>query len=328
MQRVVFPEQNKVVVESGEIEPPQAGEVQTQTIYSCISPGTELAFLRKLPGVRIAYPYGPGYSNVGRVVALGSDVKDLKVDDVVVTQSSHVAIANRAVEECYPVPDGADHLHASMNTMVGISLQGVRKAELQLGQSVAVIGLGIIGNLAGQLARAAGTTCVVGIDPVGWRQDIAKQCGFDFVCSSSEEAKDLPLSKRVKNADGFDVVIEATGISEPIKQAFSITRRMGRVVLLGSTRGLADGVDFYGAVHHRGLHIVGAHTGIRTTVDEIAPYFTPRTDSLVSLEMLQSGRVDVAPLISDVIKPDDAPRAYERLIARDEQLMTIAIDWQ
>jgi len=314
---VVFQAPNQVAIGELAINPPDPDEVTIEPMYTTISPGTELAWLQQLPNATAKFPMYPGYSGCGMITAVGGAVKGLKVGDRVVAMLNHLSKSNRMSTECVKVPDSLDSLLASAYMLVSIALQGVRKPDIQLGESVAVIGLGPIGNLAGQIARAAGATFVAGIDSQSWRCEIAKKSGFDAVGTTIDEFKDRPI----------DIVIEATGAPEPVNLAFQLVRRMGRVVLLGSTRGVTREVNFYRDVHHKCLTIHGAHTAARAATQNIGHYFTWEADARTSVELLASGRVSTAPILTEAVPAADGVKAFGRLLARQEQIMTFALDW-
>lgn len=314
---VFFEAENKVCFGEVKSKPLGADQVAIQAQYTTISPGTELAWLQQLPNAKAAFPFYPGYSGCGIITAVGDEVKDLKVGDRVVAMLHHAAVTNRPADDCVKAPQSLDSRLASAYMLVSIALQGVRKPEIQIGESVAVLGLGPIGNLAGQIARAAGSTFVAGIDSQAWRCDIAKQSGFDDVATSIDAYKDRP----------FDVVIEATGAPEPIKLAFQLAAKYGRVVLLGSTRGNTNDVNFYSDVHKKGLTIIGAHTSTRSQSQNLGHFFTAAADNRIAVELMNSKRVNVAPILSETVPGDQGAKAYERLVARKEQLMTFALDW-
>lgn len=331
-RRVLYASRGQIGFDVVDLPEPGAGEVAVEMEYSMISPGTELAWLHELPGIIIKYPAPAGYTSVGRIIATGPGVENLKVGDRIAAQVNHQSHAVVAANLCHVVPAGVRPQDAAMFVISSISMGGVRKAKVHLGDSVAVLGLGIIGNLAGQLARAAGATFVAGVDPVGWRRDVAKQTGFDHCAASADELLAGPLPQHVRTrglggTPGFDAVIEATGVPAVVPQAFKAAARRGRVVLLGCPRGLSQNVDFYNDVHRKGIVVIGAHNAIRPTADETQFYTTASTDARVSLELLAQRRIDVAPLISDVCPVDDAPAAYARLSDRNQPLMTIALRW-
>ena len=148
---------------------------------------------------------------------------DLEVGQRVACKIRHAAHAIVEAGRCIPIPDGVSNQDASIYRLISIVMQGIHKAQVQLGWEVAVLGLGSIGNLAGQVARAAGSTHVHGFDPVGWRRDLALQSGFDAVSDSTEIGT---------LTDRFQAVIEATGVAEVVPSSFHLAARLGHVVLL------------------------------------------------------------------------------------------------
>lgn len=317
--RIVAPAQSKIEVETFELPPLEPDQVLIETHYSAISPGTELAWLHHMANTPGIYPYYPGYSSSGQIVDRGSAVTELEIGQRVVSQIRHAAHYVIEANHCTPIPDAVSDLDAAIYRLISIVMQGIRKAQIQLGWDVAVLGLGPIGNLAGQVARAAGSTYVHGFDPVGWRRELALQSGYD-AASDSTEVEELN--------DHFHAVIEATGVAEAVPSSFQLAGRLGHVVLLASTRGDTESVNFYRDVHKKGLTIFGAHDSIRAKTEDYLGFTTPQTDSLTSLKLLAGGRVLAKPIISDVVSFQDAASAYQRLTRRDEELMTIALQWK
>ena len=111
------------------------------------------------------------------------------------------------------------------------------KTRIELGESVAVLGAGLVGILAMRLAQLSGGVPVVGIDLEQRRLDLAKQVGADEVLVSDDSLQDKLRAKL--GADGADVVIELTGAPNAVVTAFQLAATRGRVVLAGSTRGIS-----------------------------------------------------------------------------------------
>src|SRR5215813_8086203 len=133
-----------------------------------------------------------GYSAAGIVSAVGEGVSDLRAGDRVacagVGYASHAEVLSVPKNLCVRVPDGISFDHAAFATVGAIALQGVRLAEPTLGESIVVIGLGLIGQLAVQLLAANGCR-VFGIDLDAKKIDLAKQLGADDGCKSDDEAR-------------------------------------------------------------------------------------------------------------------------------------------
>ena len=320
--RIMLASRGQIAVEPITLSQPGPSQVLIEMHYSTISPGTELAWLHGLPNTPCEWPMDAGYCSCGTVRAVGGEVTHVSVGDKVVTDVPHASAAVVDGPRCAKLPEGGTMTDVLPHRLASIALQGVRKAQIQLGQSVAVLGLGVIGNLAGQIARAAGATLVVGVDPLKFRRDIATKCGYDAVDGAANDAM-----KRVLSEAGFDVIIEATGAANAVLDALAIARRFGTVILLGSSRGETNNVNFYRDVHRKGVTLIGAHDSTRAKADDTPPRFTHATDTQTVLKLFAAKRMTGKPLISDTVSWRDAAKAYERLHAREEELMTICLDW-
>ncbi len=311
--RLVAPAKNEITLEPFTLPTLKSNDVLLEAIYTTISPGTELAWLQHQASTPGVYPWYPGYSGSARVLKLGNNVDSLKEGQLVACNMPHCSHVVMKASQCHVLTSSQDTLEASAFRLASIALQGVRKAQIQLGESVAVLGLGAIGNLAAQLSGASGATHVHGIDLVEYRQKIALACHSDAATVTAPD-------------NAFDVVIEATGIPAVIKTSFRLANQRGRVILLGSPRGLSGELDFYTDVHRKGISIIGAHEINRASHDELLGQQDYK-DEAIALKLLALKRIRTKPLITDVVSPNQAARAYERLAKREENLMLIAFDW-
>ncbi|MCZ7648802.1 MAG: zinc-binding alcohol dehydrogenase [Planctomycetota bacterium] len=325
-KRVFFPELNRVDFGPVEVGEPVEKQLLVRVLHSAISPGTELANLRGDPNTPRTFPMATGYSACAVVEAVGPGVADLEPGQRLICAANHQSRALVARRHASRIGERLDSAMAAPYRLASIALQGVRKARVQLGQRVAVVGLGPIGNLAGQLARAAGATSVVGLDPVPWRCELARASGFTEAFASPEDlARAATPHGRIPAA--FDLVIEATGLPAPIKTALGLAKKLGQVILLGSPRGITDQVDFYNDVHKKGIAIVGAHASLRGPEDDIGVLWSNASDERTVVELLEDGRLDMKSIVSDVMPAREAVRAYARLLDRNERLMTLVLDW-
>lgn len=310
----------KVRIESYEI--PHIGEedVLIKTLYSTISPGTELAWINHMENTPGKYPYEPGYSCCGRIIQTGSKVKKVEVGDIVVCNYIHCSEFVIPEKKCTRVPESIDPKEASAFRLASISLQGVRKADIQIGDRVAVLGLGPIGNLAAQMARVAGAGETTGFDFVEWRRRLAEECKILPTAENGDEEK---------YQSTFDVVIEATGVPQAINTALKMVKPLGKVVLLGSTRGCTDGVNFYRDVHRKGIVVIGAHEMHRSQdeQDAFGHFRSHKKDEETVIHLLAQGRVHMEPLVSEVTEPERTQEIYQRLLEKKEQLMLAAFRW-
>lgn len=176
-----------------------------------------------------------GYSSAGIVLAVGAEVPGFKVGDRVAcggAGASHAEVATVPFNLCVPVPENVPLEEAAFTTLGAIALQGVRQAGPTLGETVGVIGLGLLGLLTVQLLRAAGCH-VVGIDVNPARCQLAQELGADTAVPPDDPALESHV-RRLCPA-GLDAVIltAATPSSAPIRQAGELARNQARVVIVG-----------------------------------------------------------------------------------------------
>ncbi|KKP24430.1 MAG: Oxidoreductase, NAD-binding domain protein [candidate division TM6 bacterium GW2011_GWF2_28_16] len=188
-----------------------------------------------------------GYACSGKVIAIGADVQRFKVGDYVACAGAN--IANHAEYISVPVKLATKVLNknnlkqASLTTIGAIAMQGVRRANLALGETVVVLGLGLIGQITAQLCKLAGCK-VFGIDIEPSRLETARQNGIDFVLDANSAVADQ--INFFTNHKGVDAtIITATGDSGIINSAMQYTRRKGRVVLVGNVDINFDRNPFY-----------------------------------------------------------------------------------
>jgi len=321
---VVWTEPKVVKVEEWEVPEVGGRQVLVKTRFTLISPGTERAWLLHLPNTPATFPQYPGYCAVGEVLEVGEQVKQFKRGDRVAWAGRHAAHAVVNEDALLPVPSNLPDEEAVFFRLIAIALQGVRKARIELGESIVVLGAGLIGLLALQLAKLSGGFPVTAVDLSEVRLKFAQDVGADFALQLSED-----LNARIGELTdgGAHVVIEATGNPEAIPLAFKLARRMGRVILLGSTRGETKSVNFYTDVHRKGLVIVGAHESVRPQFNSTPGFWTARDDQVLALKLLAASRIKVSPLITHKFSGSEAPKAYDLLLSNDMSALGILLDW-
>jgi 2-desacetyl-2-hydroxyethyl bacteriochlorophyllide A dehydrogenase len=323
--RVIFAQAGVATLESGDIPQPGPTQLLIRTRTSLVSPGTERAFFLGLPNTTQTYPQAAGYCNVGEIIGMGDQVSGWQLGERVATQGNHAAYVLADAATTHRVPAALSDEDAPFFNLASIALQGVRKARVELGEPVAVIGAGLIGLMALQLARLQGALPAISIDQDEGRLDYASQSGADALLMADETLV-AELGKHT-NGEGATVVIEATGHPDAILTALACAKPFGRVVLLGSTRGETDHVNFYRDVHRKGLTLLGAHNNARPRSESSAGFWTQYDDQRVVLELLARGRLNVQPYITHRFSWQDAPQAYEILRGWDRSALGILLDW-
>ncbi len=247
----------------------QRGRVLVRTVASLISSGTERAaveqarkslmqearerpelvkavvekartegLLQTFGAVRekLAASQALGYSAAGIVIGVGRDVTEFSVGDRVACAglgfASHAEAISVPKNLCVNLPDGVDFEAGAFGTLGAIALQGVRLADPTLGESVVVIGLGLVGQLTVQLLKANGCR-VYGIDLEPKRAELARELGADAATVSSNETRREVLAwTRERGADAV-LITTATDSNQPLELAAEISRIKGRIVVVG-----------------------------------------------------------------------------------------------
>ncbi|HSI08706.1 MAG TPA: zinc-binding alcohol dehydrogenase [Rariglobus sp.] len=323
-RRVVFPAANQVEIEHFTPPAPAAGEILVETITSLLSTGTEtIAFGRKFEASThwdnwVRYPFYPGYSSVGTVLAVGAEVSQHKIGDRVAYRIGHRSHHVLKAELCYSVPKEIDPQDAVWFALAKIAGHGVRAAGITLGDAVVVIGAGPIGQMALRWSLACGAGKVLCIDLAEERLKMAKSAGaIPILASHGNVLESVTLAL---GGNRPPVVIDSTGNAEVIKTAFSLAANKGLVVLLGDT-GSPGSQTLTSDVIIRGLRLVGSHDGHN------APEWNNPVSAGHFFTFLRDGRFSVKNLNTHFFKPEACKEAYT--LASEDRLRTMGIlfDW-
>jgi len=310
-------------------------EVLVETLKTLISPGTELALYTgthvgfKDPNNRWAkYPHYPGYMSIGRVIKNGKNVSNLKIGDIVLTSLNHCSHSkvNSLDPFVVKLPTNENLEDLLFIRMATISVTSLILAEYSIGDNVAVIGLGIVGNLCSQLFKLGGTN-VFAIEVDHNRINIAKRSGIEKIILGGDtfSVKERILTET--NNLGVDIVVEATGVPELVNQALDLVNDFGQVIVLGSTRGYAN-IDIYTHIHRKGIVIKGAHESVLDSPKVTGDIGGHRKHLLRNLELIQSGKLNVSSLITHRITPEEAIEIYDLLLSKGTDILGVIIDWK
>lgn len=187
-------------------------------------------------------------------------------------------------------------------------------------------GLGMVGQLASTLARLAGAMPVIAIDRDPGRLDHARRRGAPITLNP-DRVDDLPTAVRTHcPADGADILIEATGKPDVYPAAIQLVRRAGRMIALGSPRGTVT-MDFFPQVHMREINLVGAFQPM-TPEDDHAYYpWTKQRDRRLILQLMVTGALPVADLVTHVAQPEQCHEIYAMLTDRPGEALGIMFAW-
>ena len=332
---IIFTDVNTAeLVDKGELPILKENDVKVKTLFSTVSCGTEKANITADPNVapdgagNVLFPRQLGYSSSGIVEEVGEKVNSVKPGDRVVMHWSTHSEYN-ILKESNVIKIEDDNIsmqEAAVAFITSFSMAAIRKTRLEIGESVLVMGLGLLGQIAIKLARLAGSVPIVAVDPVKERREEALKNGADFAFDPFEEDFAAKV-KKITNG-GANVCVEVTGVGSGLNGALDCMTKFGRVALLGCTRSSDFTVDYYKKVHGPGITLVGAHTMARPNVESHGGWFTHRDDIKAVLKLISGQRLDIKTMIKEVHTPDECSEVYTRLINDKNFPTLVQFDWR
>ncbi|WP_374980974.1 bi-domain-containing oxidoreductase [Pseudomonas solani] len=278
-----------------------------------------------------------GYSAAGTVIAVGAGVQGLKVGDRVACGGA--GRANHADYVLVPrnlvcrIPDGCDMRWAASTTIGTIAMQGVRRAQPDLGERIAVIGLGLLGLLTVQLLRAAGCQ-VIGFDLDARRVERARKLGMEYGSANATEF--LRLVRDISEGQGCDrtLITAATKSDAVINTAMEVTRRRGAVVIVGDIGLNVQRAHFY----RKEIDLLmstsygpGRYDANYEEKGRDYPFayvrWTLNRNMQSYMELIAAGRLDVESLVDIVAPVDEAPTLYKTLASSTEAPIGVLLDY-
>jgi len=261
---------------------PQAGQVIITNRASLISPGTERAGMemhkaslltkaRRRPDLvkqvidkvrtegvfptirkvrsRLAEPFAPGYSCAGVIAQLGPGVEGYSIGDRVAAAgqgyASHAEVVSVPKNLTAKIPEGVTFAEAACGTLGAIAMHAVRITSPALGETVIVVGLGILGQLTAQILQAAGVN-VIAVEPDSFRQDLARQSGIAAVTSPGEPAMQATLDFTQQRGADAVIITAASHNEELISESTRLVRDRGVITIVGDVPLTLSRRLFYG----------------------------------------------------------------------------------
>ena len=328
---IIFIQKNKVAVINNEITGPGPCELLCKARKSLISTGTETLCLRGEfdPGTNwadwVKYPFAAGYSMQADVIAVGKNVHRYREGDRINATIPHVSLFCINEKDALPTPDYISDTDASF-VLVSMTAQlGVRRADIKLGETAVVIGLGLIGLMTLQYLNLMGCRQVIAIDIAQTRLDMARKIGTahiieDVASNAVEQIRELT------NGHMADIVFDATGHPAVLSQAVALCRRLGRVVLVGDTTHPNSQYVGPGVVSNS-VSILGIHASCYPS--EYTEFTQWSKAEMVSLlfEYIRQGKISMNSLITGIHDPLHAPEVYGELVNNRSKHIAELFDW-
>jgi len=338
MIQVILTEPQKIEIRELDKPSPQEGEVliKIKRIGIC---GSDIhAYYGKHPYIKC--PIVQGHEFSGQIVELGKGVSDFKIGDRVTVMPQltcghcyqcqqgdyHICDnlkvigcqANGAAQEFLAVsqelliklPDSIDYDYGAMVEPVAVGVHAVKKLSSLKDKKVLVLGAGPIGNLTAQAAKALGAEAVMIADISDFRLEIARKCGIDFPVNNMKQ----DLAKELKEKFGeerADSIIECVGSEKTINQAICLARKGSEIIVVG-VFGEKPAVDF-GLIQDKELKVIGS-------------LMYKKGDYEIAIDLIQSGKIQLQPLISRHFSLKEYAEAYKYIENNREKTMKVLID--
>lgn len=328
-KQIFFTEIHKAEFLECELEQVKENDVLTRMEYTVISGGTERACILGMENTIQTFPMSLGYCGVGYVEKVGKDVKKVAVGDRVLVYHGHHAKYNVTSESNVTKVEyeNVSSLEAAFVIIASMGLGGVRKLELELGESAMVMGLGLLGIFSVQFLRLSGANPLIAVDLNPERRALALKLGADYALDPSD-SDFVQKVKKITNGKGINACLEVTGVSAAMKQALECASWKGRISLNGCTRISDCAIDYYRQVHCPGIKLIGAHNLVRPRYESYPHHWTHHDDCQAILAMIATKRVQVEPIVSRIESPLNAQEIYNQLCDDKDFPMGTVFDWR
>jgi threonine dehydrogenase-like Zn-dependent dehydrogenase len=325
--------------------PLKPDEVRIKTLYSGISAGTELTFYRGtnpylnkqwdtekrlfLPERAPSFSYpvtNLGYEEVGEVIETGTDVTDIAIGTHVFGTWGHRThhVANLEYVRPRLMPEGAEPIFGIFSHLGAIALNGIHDAAIRLGDTVAIFGMGALGQIVAMMARKSGAK-VIGIDLHDLRLEMAKALGADVTLNAGRE-KIAETIKDVTRGLGADVCIEVTGATVALNEAIRSAAYSSKVVAMGFFQGDARGLFLGEEFHHNRINLVCSQ------ISGVSPELQHRWNKMrlwqTAVRLQAEEVLDLRPIITHRAPFEHAHTLFEALDQYPEDVVHAVIDFE
>ncbi len=343
-QLIVFTGPRRAAYETDDDPPLHPGEVRIKTLYSGISAGTELTqyrgtnpylhkrwdAARKLflsdESTSLTYPIrNLGYEEVGQIIEVAPGVTDIPVGAFLFGTWGHRTHHVATVDYVRPrlMPPGAQPIFGIYSHLGAIALNGVHDGHVAIGDTVAVFGLGALGQIVAQAARQSGAQ-VIAVDLHDSRLDKAKALGAHVILNA-RTVKVAETIKEMTNGRGADVCFEVSGAAPALHEAIRTAAYSARVVTMGFFQGEAAGLYLGEEFHHNRINVICSQ------ISGVAPEFSYRWDKMrlwqSAVQLQVDGLLNLPPIITHRAPFDRALELFDILDQSPDQVLQAVIEF-
>jgi predicted dehydrogenase len=282
-------------------------------------------------------PSALGYSCAGEVIAVGEKVTHFKVGDFVAcggNSASHADVVAVPINLAVKIPENVPLNEATFTTLGAIAIQGIRQADLKLGESCLIIGMGLIGQITAKILLSSGVK-VVGVDVSQKAIAQAKANGIQTSYFRDQEGID-ELIQEYSGGFGVDAVIITAGTSslDPIEFAGKSARKKGKIVIVGAVPTGFERANFYKKELEVKMSMsYGPGRGDLSYEEKGNDYplgyvrWTENRNMQAFVDLLASQQINISDLISHTFPLEEAEKAYNLILSKEEDFNGILIQY-
>jgi threonine dehydrogenase-like Zn-dependent dehydrogenase len=342
---VTFTAPGRVELVEEEDRPLQAGEIRVRTLFSGISAGTEMSayrgtnpylnkrwdaerrlFVADPSGTSIAYPViGWGYEEVGEVCDVGPGVSGPAEGTLIFGSWGHrsTAVLDAAYAAGRILPAGLDPILGIFSHIGATALNGVLDAAIRLGETAAVFGLGVVGQIVAQMARLSGAE-VIGVDMLPERLAMARTLGAVQVLPAAENPAER--IKDITGRRGADVCIEASGSYRALHEAIRACAYTSRVVALGFYQGEGAGLALGEEMHHNRISLVTSQIG--GLASELQHRWDRERLVHTVMRLAADEKLQLHPLITQIRPAGEAADLFRLIDEHPDRVLQAVLDFR
>jgi len=340
MKQLACLDRNVVGWQEVSLQPPRPDQVRIRCLHGVEKHGTMMAFVRgyandrgrwdperllHVPeGVLWSYPVPLGNMQYGEVVEAGAECRRLRPGDRVCVSAPFQPEVVADEAECWRVPEGVDWRDALLLDPCEFALGALRDGGVRIGDRIAVFGMGAIGLCCVQLAKAAGATLVVALDPIGRRREAAQQCGADLTVDPTQGDVGLAL-RDATGGRGPDVIVDFSGAAKALQQAIRGIAYGGAIVLGAFPPPHREGLDFGGEFHMNRPRLVSSRACSDPNPDH--PRWSHRRIQEECFELICRGAVRGEPVLGPTVPFEQLPDAYLRVAGDPAAGVKLTVDY-
>ncbi len=325
LSRYIYFDSVDTYFQTEELNSPGPNEIIIRSTCSLISVGTERATLQGT----IGGPSRLGYSLVGRIEDVGSEIQRFTVGDRVTTNCHHADYVKCSADPwvVQPIPDEVSDRAAAFTVLASVAAHAIERADLHIDEGVLIAGAGVVGLLAAQLAQVMGAYPVIVTDIRPEPLEIAHRVGVEnTIRAESDEELRCGLEAITPNKS-ISVLIEACGNPQAVRTLVSLAPSGARVVVAGALSGELLLPDPFDAFIIRELSIIGAFQPNCPPEHRMYYPWSKSDNRVMALRLMAEDRLIVEPLINHIVAAEDLPSFYADLKSGAVQPTGALINW-